>query len=199
MKLIVLMLTLLCIAPQQAAVEFSTKSNSEMERRVKEQMESLVKRYDLSKWYFTSKVAIEDNVIPHSHPVLTLSTRHVRDDDLAISTFVHEQLHWWVTSNEAAMEKAIADLKVKYPNAPIQSPHGSGDERGTYSHIVVCFLEGSAMRQLFGELKAWQIMKFWEEDHYFWIYKTVNTDASAIAAILRKHKLFPPAKPPATK
>lgn len=193
-------LALLLFFPlQNGSLEITTKSGSPRETETKAQVERLIKQHNLSKWYFTKKIVIEDNVIPHSHPVLTLSTRHLKDDELAVSTFVHEQLHWWVLANEAAADKAIEELKAKYPNVPYERPQGSGSEEGTYSHIIVCFLEGSALRQIYGELKAWQVMKFWEEDHYLWVYRTVNADGSAIAAILRKHKLFPPDKTPGSK
>jgi hypothetical protein len=40
-------------------------------------LERLLKQYDLSKWIFTRKVIIDQGEIPHSHPVLTLHTRHL--------------------------------------------------------------------------------------------------------------------------
>jgi hypothetical protein len=39
-----------------------------------ERLRALLARYDLRRWRFTDHVRIEDSVIPHSHPVLTLST-----------------------------------------------------------------------------------------------------------------------------
>jgi hypothetical protein len=51
-------------------------------------------KYDLTPWLFTRAVVIDDDATPHSHPVLTLHTRHLRDDLLLLSTFIHEQSHW---------------------------------------------------------------------------------------------------------
>ena len=76
---------LLSIAAQaQDKIEISLKNNSQSEIQTKEQLQRLLKTYDLSKWIFTKSVVIEENVIPHSHPVLTLSTRHIKDDELLL-------------------------------------------------------------------------------------------------------------------
>lgn len=37
--------------------------------------------------------------IPYSHPVLTLHTRHLKDDLALLSTFVHEEYHWYETAH----------------------------------------------------------------------------------------------------
>ena len=41
----------------------------------------LLRTYDLSPWFFTNVIVIDEKAVPHSHPVLTLYTRHGRDDE----------------------------------------------------------------------------------------------------------------------
>jgi hypothetical protein len=55
--------------------------------------EQMLASYDLSRYTFTRAVVIDEKAIPHSHPMLTLQTRHLGSDDLLLSAYVHEQLH----------------------------------------------------------------------------------------------------------
>jgi hypothetical protein len=55
----------------------------------------------------------------------------------------------------------------------------------------VIYLEYRADRELLGELKARQVMDFWAEDHYTWIYKTVLERTRDIGKIAFKYKLIP--------
>lgn len=192
-----LLATVAFATPQAASIEITLKNDSPTERRTKEQLERLLKQHDLTPWLFTKKIVIEDGVIPHSHPVLTLGTRHLKDDELCVATFVHEQLHWWVISQQENAKSAVAELKAKFPNAPTAAPDGANGEESTYNHIIVCFLEGSALRRIYGEFKAWQILSFWAEDHYKWVYRKVIDEGRSIAATLNKYKLFPPYPIPA--
>ncbi|HYX49972.1 MAG TPA: hypothetical protein VE843_09545, partial [Ktedonobacteraceae bacterium] len=47
---------------------------TEREWKTQEMLLSLFERYALDKWRYTEKVRIEQGVISHSHPVLTLNT-----------------------------------------------------------------------------------------------------------------------------
>ena len=77
-------------------MSISLATGTEGEARARDQLLLLLDRYELHRWQFTSRVRIEQGAIPHSHPVLTLNTRYPDDDLLALSTYLHEQLHWFV-------------------------------------------------------------------------------------------------------
>lgn len=172
-------------------VEITLVTGTENEVRTKKQLERLIGQYDLSKWTFTDKVRIEEGVIPHSHPVLTLSTRHLKDDDLLLSTYVHEQIHWFVSEDQNRLADTLSDIKVMFPEVPAGGPEGARDERSTYLHIPVVYLEYRAARELLGELRAMHVMDFWKTDHYRWIYRTVHEQAREIGQIMFKHRLIP--------
>lgn len=70
-------------------------SGTPLEEQAREQLLRLMERYDLRRWQFTDAVRIETGVIPHSHPMLTLNTRHLDDDHTALSVYIPEQLHWY--------------------------------------------------------------------------------------------------------
>src|SRR5207249_4670064 len=60
----------------QDQIDISVKTGIVQEMQAKIQLQRILKSYDLSKWIFTKSVLIERGAVPHSHPVLTLNTRH---------------------------------------------------------------------------------------------------------------------------
>ena len=162
-------------------------------RARRDQLNRLLSAYDLSKWTFTQKIMIDSGsrVIPHSHPVLTLTAGHEKDDELLLATFVHEQLHWFIISRPEKRDAAFKELRALFPEVPVGYPEGARDEESTYRHLIVCYLEYQAVRELLGELRARQVIDFWAHHHYQWIYRTVLEDPRKIGKVVRKHGLFP--------
>ena len=118
----------------------------------------------------TRKVRIDARAIPHSHPVLTLHTRHIGDTPHLLATFVHEQLHWleaepWLARFRAAMR----DFQTLYPELPNKGV--ARDVESTYRHLLVCDLELQALTTLIGEENARQALDGFT--HYTWIYDQV--------------------------
>ena len=182
------------IGSAQEKLSISLAHGSKEEMQTKEQLQRLLGAYDLSKWIFTKTIIIDDKSIPHSHPTLTLHTRHLKDDELLLSTFVHEQFHWFITQKDSDAEEAMKELRVMFPKIPVGQQEGASDERSNYVHLLVIYLEYRADRELLGELKARQVMEFWATDHYTWIYKTMLERSRDVGNILFKHKLIPPAR-----
>jgi nicotinamidase-related amidase len=127
-------------------ISIELKHNSDRERRTEEQLQHLLSVYDLRRYTFTRTVAIDERSIPHSHPVLTLHTRHLNSDDQLLSTYVHEQIHWFLEQHLEQTQAAENDLRRIYPKVPVGFPDGSDDEEGTYLHLIACYLEMQADR-----------------------------------------------------
>jgi hypothetical protein len=136
-------------------------------------------------------VRIQDGVIPHSHPVLTLNTRHLNDDALALATYLHEQLHWWVWRRNPRKRRVIRELRRRYLSPPVRRPEGAGSAYETYLHYLVCYLEYAAVIELLGQEEARRVIDLWCADHYTEIYRTVLRDFDAIGEIVRRHGLVP--------
>jgi hypothetical protein len=181
---------LLALIFASPALDIQLQHNDEdREQKTKMQLEKILQEHDLSKWTFTRKIVIAARVPPHSHPVLTLSTRHLDSDDLLLSTYVHEQLHWWLDANPERLKKAEDALRKMYPKVPEGNFDGGDSEESTYMHLVDCYLELQADRALMGRSRTNDVMKFWEGDHYRWIYKTVMSDEPKIAKVVRENHL----------
>jgi len=173
-------------------VELTLAHGGPAETQVEGRLRSLLSRYDLSPWTITRRVVIDQDEIPHSHPVLTLHARHRNDDELLLSTYVHEQLHWWLATRPKETAEAEAELRLHYPNIPVGYPEGSSDDEGNYEHLLVIYLEYRADQTLLGELKAREVMQFWASDHYTWLYEKVLSEPDVIGRVVKKYGLSPP-------
>jgi len=131
LTLIILLLGITSYA--QDKIEISLKNSSREESQTRDQLQKLLKTYDLSKWIFTKSILIDEKAIPHSHPILTLHTRHLKDDDLLLSTFVHEQLHWFLVQKDKETKEAMKDLRALFPKVSFGSP-----ERMRNPLIYIC-------------------------------------------------------------
>src|SRR5215472_7467785 len=175
--------------PPVPALTIRTAHNSAPEFATKAQLERLIAAHDLRQWTFTREIVIDEKSIPHSHPVLTLHTRHLKQDDDLLSTYLHEQLHWFLTRHPAETKAAEQDLVKLYPNVPVGYPEGANDTESTYLHLLVCRLEQQADRAVLGEERTAEVMRFWAGDHYRWVYRTVLADGARIDEILERHGL----------
>jgi hypothetical protein len=189
-------------AAQTPAISIELANNSPNEQKAKEQLERLLKELDLSRWIFTKKVRIEQRVQPHSHPVLTLNTRSIDNDRRALTNFVHEQIHWFLTERPRDTRNAIDDMKRLYRDAPDNPGKGGARNKdSTYLHLVVCQLEFESARTLFGAEQAATLMKDIIAESqslnlgYFWIYQQVLDDQPQLSGVIRKHKLTLPGMP----
>lgn len=187
MKAFLIIIILSCqfhLYAQTSKVEISTKNNSDREKGIVELLNELLVEYDLNKWLFTNKVIIEQGAIPHSHPVLTLSTKSTDKREI-LTTFIHEQLHWYVEKYPESEKKVIAQFKERYKNVPYQNRAGAKDEYSTYLHLIVCYLEYKSMASLIGETEAKQLM--WNMTHYTWVYNKIIEDTEFIGGLLKEN------------
>jgi hypothetical protein len=131
------------VAPASAVHISPVHPQDAREVATRDQLQRLLHDYDLGPWLFTRDIRIDRAAIPHSHPVLTLHTRHLKDDELLLSTFVHEELHWYLVEHPEATGAAIRELKARFPKTPTGFPLGSSDETGNYVHLLDIFSSGA--------------------------------------------------------
>lgn len=179
--------------PQPAPIEIKLQHGDAAETQTRDQLLRLLRTYDASRWIFTRSVVIDSTpgTIPHSHPVLTLSVRHLKDDDLLLSTFVHENLHHFLSQNHEKAEAAKKELRAVFPKVPVGYPDGADSDDAGYAHLIVNYLEYWADRELLGEQRAFQVLQFWMADHYRWLYRQILESGYQIGPIVRKNGLIP--------
>jgi hypothetical protein len=182
---------LLTVAFTSEAIEISTEHEAKSELATVKLLQALRQSHDLRKWEFTNKININKKSIPHSHPLLTLHTRHTNREqtDLLLSTYIHEQIHWHLDKNKEGLEKAVEELKTVFKDVPVGYPEGGNSEFWTYGHILVCYLELEAVAELLSSSRYDRVVEFWKSDHYTWIYKQVTEHKDKISKIIDKYGL----------
>ena len=147
---------------------------------------------------------LEEGVIPHSHPILTLSpqtrgTDYLADLEQLLGTYIHEQLHWFLLLKNKfeAYKNASAELRSLYPDLPTERPEGCGSDRSNYLHIQVNYLEYRALRELLGEAEAKAVVK--SVPYYTAIYALVLRGYEQIGKLMTKYGLIPDEQPPEFK
>lgn len=186
MKALVLT-TLLLGASFAQSIKIDLAHGTDRERQTKARLEQVIASYDLSKYTFTRQVVIEERAINHAFPVLTLNARFADSSDELVSSYIHEQLHWYLREHSGQQQEAIAELRRIYPNAPVGLPEGAETAYSTYGHLVDCYLEIQADRQLMGPKRTADVIN--DKGHYTWIDKTVLRDESSIAEVVTRHHL----------
>ena len=183
--IVVLTLVARALAADPVSIQLAHHTSREMQTA--QTLKQVLSKYDLSKYTFTREVVIEERAIAHAFPVLTLNARFAESPDELLSSFVHEQLHWYLRDHPMQMQDALDQLHRFYPRVPVGGSEGAETVYSTYGHIIDCYLEIQADRQLMGEERTMAVIK--DKGHYTWIYKTDINDEARIAAIVQNEHL----------
>ena len=70
---------------------------------------------------------------------------------------------------------------------PVGLPASAENEYSTYGHLVDCYLEILADRELLGAERAAAVIR--SKPWYTWIYTTVLAEEKQIAAVVDRHHL----------
>jgi hypothetical protein len=179
--------------PASARPAITLKHGSVAEVQTRAQLERLFDTHELSAFFFAPAVEIDEDAIPHSHPLLTLHTRHLHDDLLLLATYIHEQSHHFCQQNREQLKPALSDVEAAFPGMPVGYPDGANDHDSSYEHLAcVIPLEYFGLVARVGELQAFQALDFWSEDHYRVLYETFLHHRGAIWGALKKTGLTLP-------
>lgn len=181
------------------ALTITLAHDSPGERATRDQLLRLLQAHDVSRWTLVHEVRIDEDAVPHSDPVLTLHTRHLLDDDLLLSTYVHEQMHHYLAAHHEEAQAAMDELAKAFPHIPVGYPQGSDSPRANQAHLLVILFERRADQLLMGELRTQAVMTLWQGDHYTWLYRTLADPAhrEVVRRIAARHHLDPAGTAPA--
>lgn len=173
------------------AMRIRLASGSDSQKRLRRRLSTTLKKYGgLRRWQFTDVVLVDDITFSYSHPVLTIGTKapSTRTDVGLLSVYLHEQMHWFLSGHPRRLARAMKDLRATYPKVKIgRKGGGARDEKSTYLHLLVCFLELEALSDVIGERKAWRLIS--SKTYYKWIYAKTMLDYGKIRKIAVKRKL----------
>ena len=122
--------------------------------RVRDMLQALRRRHDLSRFEYTRVIRIVPGGDTFSHPILTLGNRFADNEDLLLSTYLHEQMHWYLwylgTPEKDPVAPFFDELVRRYPEAPTELPDGARNYESTYLHLVINWLEVAATSEFIG-------------------------------------------------
>lgn len=167
-------------------IRISTKRDAPRVIQGREKLVGILQQHELRPWIVQPEIVLSGEGIPHSHPELTLTTgpSYFEDDNRQLSTFIHEQIHWYLgeKENKAALGRVLSRLRELYPEVPVGDGQGARSEFSTRLHLVVNWMELDAGVELLGEAEARRIASTYS--HYRWIYERVLEDTATISAII---------------
>lgn len=146
---------------------------------------------------FTDLVLVDDTVLGgFSHPLTLSPPRLTRRPEMALTTFVHEQLHWQEDrgpDSATGMASAIREASRRWPDPP-PPPAGCGSAESTWLHMSICALEYASLRGLLGRDAA--TAELAQHRAYGWVYEQILADPAWFAGYLARHGLGVPEQPP---
>jgi hypothetical protein len=192
-----LVATLIAVVASSTALSVDTQSisielahSTPREQLTKQTLEQVLASHDLKKYTFTRKIVIEQGATNHAFPTLTLNAFFASSPDMLLSSFLHEQLHWHLRKNDAQQRAAIAELRSLYPRVPVGLPAGADSAYSTYGHLVDCYLEILADREVIGPERTDAVIR--AKPWYTWIYSTVLADEKLVGGVVTRHQLLVP-------
>jgi hypothetical protein len=161
--------------------------------RVRDMLQALRRRHDLSRFEYTRVIRVVPGGDTFSHPILTLGNRFADNEDLLLSTYLHEQMHWYLwylgTPEQDPIAPFFDELVRRYPEAPTELPDGARNYESTYLHLVINWLEVAATAEFIGRHRAVAVAD--AQRTYRWIYRTVIRDWDALQELYERHGLAP--------
>ena len=161
--------------------------------RVRDMLTALRRRHDLSRYEYSRIVRIMPAGDTFAQPILTLGNRFAANEDELLSTYLHEQMHWYLwylgTPERDMVAPFMDELVRRYPDAPTAPPDGALGYDATYLHLVVNWLEIAATSEFIGRERAVAVAK--AQRSYRWLYRTVLKDWDALGELYERHDVVP--------
>lgn len=174
-------------------VDIRPSHGSEREIAGAEALRAVIAEHDLRRWMFTDLVMIDETIRGgFSHPLTLNPDLLLRRPQLALTTFLHEQLHW-PTSDHPGIDAATTEVSKRWPDPPPQ-PAGGHDAQSTWLHLSVCALEYQSLAEVLGVAAAEAELR--QHKVYGWMYERILADPGWFADFLDRHGLRVPAETP---
>ncbi len=176
---------------QATGVDVRTAHGGDAEEQGAAALRAVLSQHVLLPWMFTDVVTVDDSVRGgFSHPLTISPALLVRRPALALTTFLHEQLHWM---EGPGTDSATAEARQRWPDPP-PPPAGGHSAASTWLHMSVCALEYQSLCQLIGLQAATAELE--QHSGYSWLYGKILADPGWFAGYLRRHGLAVPEQPP---
>ena len=179
-------------AAQASGVDIRTAHSAGRENAGSAALRAVLAEHDLRRWMFTDLVAIDETIRGGvSHPLTIGPGLLVQRPALALTTFLHEQLHWL---EGPGTDSASAEASTRWPDPPPLSAGGATGPTSTWLHMSVCALEYHSLSDLLGRSAAAAELR--QHTGYSWIYGQILASPDWFSGYLHRHGLRVPEQPP---
>jgi hypothetical protein len=180
------------VVGRDTVVDIRTAHGTDDEEAGAAALRAILDDYDLRCWLFTDLVTIDDQLRGGlSHPLTISPGLLVQRPALALTTFLHEQLHWL---DGPGTVSATAEASERWPDPPPLSAGGATDPASTWLHMSTCALEYQSLSQILGAPAAADELQ--QHTSYSWIYGLILADPGWFSGFLRRHGLQLGVEPP---
>ena len=174
-----------------SGVDIRTVHGTAGENAARDALRAVLAEHDLRRWMFTDLIIVDETIRgAFSHPLTLSPALLVQRPARALTTFLHEQLHWL---EGPGTEAAAAEASRRWPDPP-PLPAGGADARSTWLHMSVCALEYQSLREILGPSAATGELRL--HTGYAWIYGQILAAPRWFAGFLQRHGLQVPGQPP---
>jgi len=179
-------------AAQASGVDIRTAHGTDRENTASAALRAVLAEHDLRRWMFTDLVTIDETIRGgFSHPLTISPGLLVQRPALALTTFLHEQLHWL---EGPGTDSASAEASKRWPDPPPSSAGGATDPASAWLHMSVCALEYLSLSELLGSSAAAAELR--QHASYSWIYGQILASPDWFSSFLHRHGLQVPEQPP---
>jgi hypothetical protein len=179
-------------AAPASAVDIRTAHGTGREDAAAAALRAVLADHDLRRWVFTDLVTVDEAIAGGlSHPLTISPGLLVQRPALALTTFLHEQLHWL---EGPGTDSASAEASTRWPDPPPLAAGGATDRASSWLHMSVCALEYHSLVELLGRRAARAELR--QHAGYSWIYGQILARPEWFSGFLRRHDLQVPEQPP---
>jgi hypothetical protein len=175
-----------------AGVDIRMVHGSDQEKAGAEALSAVLAEHEVSRWLFTDLVRVDDSIRGgFSHPLTIMPRILVSRPTSALTTFLHEQLHW--SAEGPGIDPATTEVRSRWPDPP-GPPGGGHDAESTWMHLSLCALEFFSLSEIIGTAAAEAELR--QQKYYGWIYEQILADPDWFAGFLDRHDLRLPEQAP---
>src|ERR1700691_5580616 len=173
------------------AVDVRPLNGTEDEQAGADALLAVLATYDVRRWLCTDLVLVNGQIRGGvSHPLMICPELLTRRPESALTTSLHEQLHW---VQGPGRDAAATEASKRCPDPP-PPPTGGRDAESTWLHLIVCTLEYQSLAELLGEEAAAAELR--QHNGYSWIYDQILAEPRWFADFLIRHDVAVPEQPP---
>jgi|HubBroStandDraft_1064217.scaffolds.fasta_scaffold00704_16 hypothetical protein len=174
-----------------SGVDIRALNGTEHERAGVHALRAILAQHDLRRWMNTDLVLVNEEIRGGvSHPLMISPDLLLRRPACALTTFLHEQVHWL---HGPGFDAATTEARERWPDPP-PLPAGGHDAESSWLHISVCALEYQSLSEILGPAAA--TAELGQHQIYSWMYEKILSDPGWSADFLRRHGLRIPEQPP---